>query len=143
MTINANAPVVQAKEIEIEADIHTVWHVLTDINRWSEWNKRISHSTLQDSLAVGSCFTWQTNGSKIKSSIHTVSPQESFGWEGKAFGVSAIHNWYLEPTASGTKVRVEESMQGWIVKLLKNMMNSKLADDMQYWLERLKQECEK
>lgn len=65
------------------------------------------------------------------------------GWGGKTFGARAIHNWYLEPTKEGTKVKVEESMEGWVINLIKRKMNLKLADDMTYWLKQLKAESEK
>ncbi len=143
MTINQAAAVVQTKEIIIHATPEKVWQVLTNIQRWDEWNDRIKNPKLQVKLDVGSSFTWKTNGSKIKSEIHTFVPGKVLGWQGKAFGVSAIHNWYLEPTENGTKVRVEESMEGWIINLMKKKMNEKLADDMVYWLEQLKEESEK
>ncbi|AWW32815.1 polyketide cyclase/dehydrase [Echinicola strongylocentroti] len=143
MTINKEAPVVQIKEIIINATPEKVWQILTNIGSWNEWNERIKQPTLQGDLEVGSSFTWKTNGSKIKSRIHSFSPNKTLGWKGKAFGASAIHNWYLEPTENGTKVSVEESMEGWIINLMKKKMNEKLADDIIYWLEQLKKESEK
>jgi uncharacterized protein YndB with AHSA1/START domain len=143
MTINQEAPVVQTKEIIINSTPQKVWQVLTNIQSWDEWNERINKPKLHGKLDVGSSFTWKTNGSKIKSKIHSFTPNKTLGWQGKAFGASAIHNWYLSPTENGTKVRVEESMEGWIIKLIKKKMKEKLADDMVYWLEQLKIECEK
>jgi len=143
MTINKEAPVVQTKEIVIYTTPEKVWQILTNIENWDEWNERIKKPKLQGTLQVGSIFTWKTNGSKIKSKIHSFTPSETLGWQGKAFGASAIHNWYFEPTENGTKVTVEESMEGWIINLMKKKMNEKLADDMIYWLEQLKIECEK
>lgn len=143
MTINQEAPVVQTKEIIIAATPEKVWQILTNIQRWEEWNERIKKPKLEVELAVGNSFTWKTNGSKINSTIHTVSPNKIFGWKGKTFGASAIHNWYLEPTDNGTKVRVEESLEGWIINLMKKKMNEKLVADMGYWLEQLKTESEK
>ena len=143
MTINQEAPVVQKNEILINAEHEKVWQVLTNIESWDEWNKRIKKPKLQSHLGVGSNITWETNGSKIKAKIHSFTPNVVLGWQGKAFGASAIHNWYLEPTENGTKVIVEESMQGWVINLMKKKMNEKLAEDMLYWLEQLKQKCEK
>lgn len=143
MTINQEAPVVQTKEIVINATPEKVWKVLTNIQNWDKWNKRIKSPKIQGDLEVGSSFTWKANGSKIKSKIHSFTPNRILGWQGKAFGASAIHNWYLEPTENGTKIRVEESMEGWIINLMKKKMNEKLADDMVYWLEQLKIECKK
>jgi len=143
MTINQEAPVIQTKEIIINAAPEKVWQILTHIDAWSKWNKRIKNPTLKGNFRVGNIFTWKTSGSKITSKIHTISSNQMFGWEGKTFGARAIHNWYLEPTKQGTKVRVEESMEGWIINLIKEKMNLKLADDMTYWLGKLKEESEK
>lgn len=143
MNINQQAPVIQKREIIIEATPEEVWDILTNINAWQQWNDRIKKSSMQEELVVGSPFTWTINGSKIKSRVHSLSPYKMFGWEGKAFGASAIHNWYLEVCDHGTKVTVEESMEGWVINLIKKKMNEKLADDMEYWLEHLKVECEK
>ena len=112
---------------------------MTNIQNWNKWNERIKSPKLKGNLEVGSSFTWKTNGSKIKSKIHSFTPNKILGWQGKALGASAIHNWYLEPTENGTKVVVEESMEGWIISLMKKKMNEKLEDDMLYWLEQLKQ----
>ena len=143
MTINQEAPVVQTNEIVINAKPEKVWQILTNIQNWDKWNERIKKPKVQDNLQVGSSFTWKTNGSNIKSKIHSFTSNRILGWQGKAFGASAIHNWYLEPTEYGTKVRVEESMEGWVINLMKKKMNEKLAEDMLYWLEQLKKECEK
>jgi uncharacterized protein YndB with AHSA1/START domain len=143
MTINQEAPVVQTKEIVINSTPEKVWQVLTNIQGWDKWNKRIKKPKAQDNLAVGSSFTWKINGSKINSKIHSFIPNKMLGWQGKAFGTSAIHNWYIKPTENGTIVSVEESMEGRIINLMKKKMNKKLAEDMEYWLEQLKIESEK
>ena len=143
MTINQDAPVVQTKEIIIYAAPEKIWKVLVNVNNWDKWNNRIKKPNIQEDLKLGTTFTWKTNGSKIKSRIHTVSSNKILGWIGKTFGATAIHNWYLEPTENGTRVKVEESMQGWIIRLMKIKMNKILADDMLHWLEQLKKESEK
>lgn len=143
MKINKEAPVVQKNEININATPDKVWEILTNIDSWNEWNNRIKKPILQEELKVGAIFSWKTGGSKIKSKTHTFIPKRKFGWTGKTFGATAIHNWYLEPNENGTKVKVEESMEGWIIGLIKKKMNQKLADDMKFWLERLKFESEK
>ena len=143
MTINQEAPVIQAKEIIINAVPGKVWEVLTNIENWNKWNEKIQHPILQGTLEAGSTFTWKTNGSKINSTIHTFTPNKVLGWTGKTFGANAIHNWFLMPIENGTKVSVEESMEGWIINLMNRKMNKKLASDMEYWLEQLKKESEK
>lgn len=143
MIINQSAPVIQVKEIVINATPEKVWALLTNIEHWGEWNPRIKKPTLKEELNVGTIFTWKTNGSKIKSKIHTFSENKVLGWTGKTFGAQAIHNWYLESTENGTSVKVEESMEGWIIGLMKKKMNEILENDMVFWLEQLKMACEK
>lgn len=143
MKINREAPVVQCKEITINATPDKVWQILSKIENWDSWNERIKKPTLQSPLEVGSGFTWKTNGSLIKSKVHTCIPSTMLGWEGKAFGAKAIHNWYLEATTKGTIVKVEESMEGWAVQLMPKKMNKILANDMEFWLGQLKKESEK
>lgn len=143
MTINQEAPVVQSKNIHINAKPETIWKVLTDIEKWPKWNSKITDSTLKEEPNIGTSFTWKTNGSRIKSQIHTFDSDKAIGWIGQTFGAKAIHNWVLEPTKNGTKVAVKESMEGWFIFLLRKKMNNILEEDMQYWLEKLKIECEK
>lgn len=143
MEVNQNAPVLQNNQILIQATPEKVWAVLAGIDNWVKWNKHISKAQLQGDPVAGAGFTWKVNGASIRSVLHTSIPGKAFGWSGTTFGGSAIHNWHLQNTDGGTLVKVEESMEGWLVGLFKNKMNSDLERDMQYWLEALKKECEK
>lgn len=142
MNINANAPVFQTNEILIQASPERVWEVLSDINQWPSWNAKISRASLEGQAQVGAIFQWKVNGASIRSVLHTVEPKKAFGWSGVTFGGSAIHNWYLESKNGYTLVKVEESMEGWLVALFKNKMNKDLASDMLFWLEQLKTRSE-
>jgi uncharacterized protein YndB with AHSA1/START domain len=143
VTINKNAPVVQSKEIIIHAKPEKVWEIMIDIDKWSDWNKNIREAKTIGTPSVGSTFKWTNNGSKITSTIHTLKKNSMIGWTGKNFAAKAIHNWYLTPTEDGTKVLTEESMESWIMSLMKKKMNNILAEDMTSWLEFLKVESEK
>ncbi|MBI1227135.1 MAG: polyketide cyclase/dehydrase [Bacteroidetes bacterium] len=143
MKINKAAPVVQSANIIIQASPALVWAVLTDIDNWPNWHPKISAAKLESPLTVGSCFTWAINGMKIKSTLQTVSPNVAFGWSGSAIGATAIHNWYLTEQAGSTFISVEESMEGWLVRLFKGKMNRDLAKDMKEWLEAMKAVIEK
>lgn len=143
MQINQNAPVKQSNQILIQSNPEKVWAVLADINQWPTWNEHIAKVKVETNVSVGAKFRWKVNGATINSTLHTVKPNSAIGWSGTTFGGSAIHNWHLERTAEGTLVRVEESMEGWLIGLLKNKMNRDLEKDMQYWLEVLKKESER
>lgn len=142
MQVNLKAPVFQANEILIQASPEHVWAVLADINQWPNWNPKISRASLEGQVEVGAKFQWKVNGASIRSVLHTVEPQKAFGWSGVTFGGSAIHNWYLESKNGHTLVKVEESMEGWLVALFKNKMNKDLAGDILFWLEQLKTRSE-
>ncbi|MEZ4772442.1 MAG: SRPBCC family protein [Bacteroidia bacterium] len=142
MKVNQQAPVFQEAQIQIQVSPEKVWSVLTNISNWTNWNPKITRSEMSEKPVVGAKFRWTVNGAKIKSVLHTVDIGKTFGWSGTTFGGSAIHNWHLESKNGGTQVRVEESMEGWLVALFKSKMNNDLKKDMVFWLEQLKHECE-
>jgi uncharacterized protein YndB with AHSA1/START domain len=143
ININPNAPVKCSKSIVINAKPEKVWSILTDINNWSNWQKDISKSKLNDSLQVNSTFEWKTGGAKIHSTLHTVEPFTRLGWTGRTMGMYAIHNWTLTDNDGKTRVEVEESMEGFLASVLKFMFNKNLEKSIGKWLELLKKECEK
>ncbi|MEZ5054160.1 MAG: SRPBCC domain-containing protein [Chitinophagales bacterium] len=142
-SINHNAPATSSKTITINAESKKVWEVLTDIDNWSSWNTEINNPKLNGTLKSETTFDWKTGGIKIHSTLHTVEPFTNFGWTGKALGTFAIHNWTLKETRGQTTVFVEESIQGFLVKLFKKSFNKNLESGMEKWLNLLKQECEK
>lgn len=142
-SINNNAPVKCSKTITINASREKVWEILTNINNWATWQIDISNPKLNEELKPNTTFQWKTGGAKINSTLHTVDQFKNFGWTGKTFGMYAIHNWTLTETNGQTKVSVDESMEGFIAKLLKKSFNKNLEKGMQNWLDLLKQECEK
>lgn len=141
--INNNAPVKCSKTITINANSERVWTIMTNINDWAIWHTDISQPTLNGALQPATTFDWKTGGAKIHSTLHTVEPFKHFGWTGKTFGMFAIHNWTLTATNGQTTVSVDESMEGFLAKLLKKSFNKNLEKGMQKWLDLLKQQCEK
>lgn len=65
------------------------------------------------------------------------------GWYGPALGAFAIHNWHFKERNGKTTVYVEESMEGWLVQLLKNKFQTSLDTSIAHWLNYLKIESEK
>lgn len=139
--INHKAPVSCTKSIVISSPASEVWKVLTDINRWPEWQREISKATVNGPLESGTTFDWKTGGMAIHSTLHTVQPFTHFGWTGKVMGIYAIHNFTLKPQEDKTLVLVEESMEGFLARLLKSSFNKLLEKGMINWLDALKNEC--
>lgn len=142
-SINHNAPVKCSKTITINASPEKVWAVLTDIDKWANWQTDISSAKTNGVLKPDTTFHWKTGGVSIHSTLHTVEPNRFFGWTGQTFGLFAIHNWTLTEQDGQTRVTVEESMEGFFASLFKKMFNKNLEKGMQTWLNLLKQTCEK
>ena len=140
--IDTNAPLSAAKEIHVKAPIENVWALLTDIERWMDWQPDITSAKLEGPLAVGSVFRWKAKGLSIVSTIHTVIPQHTIGWTGVSPGMFAIHNWTLETTENGTLVVTRESLTGWFAKLLKLLDPHFLDKSLDANLLRLKTQIE-
>ena len=118
MNIDTNAPVFARREIIIEAPIETVWNIQTGIDRWSEWQPDVASAKLDGELKVGTVFHWKAKGLSIVSTLHTVEPNRRIGWTGISLGMSAIHNWTFEAQGDFTRVTTEESLSGWLTRLM-------------------------
>jgi uncharacterized protein YndB with AHSA1/START domain len=141
--INNSAPVKSQGEIEINAPVENVWHILTTINDWPSWQSEVTESSLNGGLAEGVEFKWKAGGLPFSSEIHTIITNKEFGWTGKTYGTSAIHNWYFSDQGGKTLLKVEESLQGVLPGLLKNYFQKNLDRGIKQNLEELKSASEK
>jgi uncharacterized membrane protein len=142
-TIHIDAPVITRKSIVINASAEKVWKVFSDINNWDAWQKEIVTPKINGAFKSGTSFNWKSNGLTITSTLQTVEINEMVGWSGPAFGAFAIHTWYFTEHNGQTTIRVEESMEGWLVTLLKSNFQSSLDTSIEHWLDALKAEVEK
>lgn len=141
--INQDAPVKSHSEIVINAPTEKVWQILTTINDWPQWQAEVTESILNEDLKEGVVFKWKAGGLSLTSQIHTIEPKVKFGWTGKTFGASAIHNWFFKDEGEKTTVYVEESLEGPLPKLLKKYFQKNLDKGVQKNLIDLKMESEK
>ena len=143
MDINNDAVLTTSKEVEIHAPISVVWKIHADINAWKNWHPDISSAVLKGNLAAGSTFEWKSDGYKLNSTIIEAEENNILAWKGEGFGASAIHVWEFSALDNGnTLVRTKESMDGWLVKIFKGMMNKKLNSSLDTWLSALKSQAE-
>jgi membrane protease YdiL (CAAX protease family) len=136
---NKEAPVFEHQEIFIEARSEIVWKSLTEIDRWPEWQTNITSAQLNGGLAAGTTFDWEAGGLPFKSAIHTCKPAKYLGWTGRTIGASAIHNWTIIDQGEGTKVVVEESLDGVFPRLLSGKFSDELKEGMKVNLLQLRQ----
>ncbi|WP_207420261.1 SRPBCC family protein [Desertivirga brevis] len=142
-SINPDAPVKTYQQITINASPQKVYKIMSEIDHWDEWHNDVQEPILTGPFAKGSSFDWKSGGLTIHSTLHTAIPAQKIGWSGKALGAFAIHNWQFLQDGDNTVVRVEESMEGWLVTLMQAKFQNGLEQSLQTWLNNLKAEAEK
>ncbi len=142
MNPNPQASVFGASEIEIAAAPDSVWHVLTDFERWPSWNPDVKSMSIAGDVGPGTEFTWKSGPASIRSTIQRVERPRVIAWTGKTFGMSAIHVYRLEARDGRTVVRTEESFDGWLARLLRGRMQKTLQNALDSGLRRLKTQVE-
>jgi hypothetical protein len=142
-SIHSDAPVITKKSIVINAPIEKVYKIFSDVDHWNTWQKEIVTPKINGAFVSGTSFNWKSNGLTIISTLQTVETNKMVGWSGPAFGAFAIHTWYFSEQNGQTTVRVEESMEGWLVVLLKSKFQSSLKTSTEHWLNYLKIRAEK
>ena len=138
MEINTKAPLVARKEIFVQTSPEVVWTIQTNINGWKDWQPDISRSKLDGDLKVGSVFQWTSGGFAVTSTLQEVEVRRRIAWTGKAFGSYARHVWMFKAQNGGTLVTTEESMEGWLISLLKPLMPDFLDKSLDVWIKNLK-----
>ncbi|MGD0003905.1 MAG: SRPBCC family protein [Anaerolineaceae bacterium] len=138
MEINTQAPLVSRKEVFIQASPDKVWEIQTNINAWKDWQPGINRSQLDGALTVGALFRWTSGGFAVTSMLQEVEPRRRIAWTGNAFGSKARHIWMFKPQGDGTLVTTEESMEGWLIVLLKPLMPKFLEQSLDVWMSSLK-----
>ncbi|WP_343671211.1 SRPBCC family protein [Chitinophaga sp.] len=141
-SINLNAPVKTYQQITINASPEKVYQVMSDIDHWAQWQQDVTEPKLNGPFEKGSSFDWKSGGLTIHSTIHTAIPGQKIGWSGKALGAFAIHNWTFVAENGHTTVKVEESMEGWLVYVMRNKFQKGLETSLQVWLKNLKAKAE-
>ncbi|WP_223653025.1 SRPBCC family protein [Hymenobacter psoromatis] len=141
--LNPAAPVRSRHTVRMEAPAARAWQVLSQVNQWPAWQPEIAYAHLPGPVQNGAQFDWSASGYlPIHSTLHTVEPSVSFGWSGAAFGSFAVHNWQFVSHEGYTEVTAEETMEGWLVRLLRPIMQPALDRANARWLARLKQAAE-
>jgi uncharacterized protein YndB with AHSA1/START domain len=143
MEINRSAPAIASSEIEVAAPPEVVWDVLTDYERWPEWNPEVKSLSIDGPVAAGTTFKWKTGPLSITSTLREVERPRTIGWTGKALGIGAVHAWRFEPRDSGTLVHTEESWQGPVPRLLSGRMQKALQKGLDDAMPHLKAEAER
>lgn len=109
----SGVPVHASSAIVIQAPVHQVWRVLSDLGRWPRWQHDVDRVDVSPPIGVGTTFVWTTGGTIIRSQIALFSPDHTIAWTGHASIAKAVHVITLKAVdASHTSVVSTESMDG-------------------------------
>jgi hypothetical protein len=137
------APVKSTREIDIAAPPEVVWEVLTEFDRWLEWNPEVKSMSYEGPLAPGAMFRWKAGPGTIVSTIEEVDRPHHVRWRGRTMSISAIHEWRLDERDGGTHVETEERFSGVLARLLRRSLQKQLDRALEEGLEHLKREAER
>ncbi|MER5468399.1 SRPBCC family protein [Streptomyces sp. NPDC002685] len=142
--IDRTAPVITRDNILIHAQLHTIWKIQTDVEKWPTWQPHVE-VVVKDTpgrLRPGSVFRWTTEGLDIASTVKQVEYGKRLAWGGPAQGITAVHVWTFTPTRDGILVHTEESWTGAPVVANQAALQVALDDSLHNWLSNLKHEAE-
>lgn len=153
LLINLLALNVMAKEIKtelvIKASPEKVWQVLTDFNKYPEWNPFIK--SLHGEMVLGSKFRVKIqppNGKEMefKPTLLVYSKNQEFKWLGH-FGIKGIfdgeHRFQLIDNVDGTTTFIQsERFSGILVPFLKKMLEIDTKNGFELMNEQLRKRVE-
>lgn len=142
------------KEIKTEIIIQTtperVWEVLTDFDKYSNWNPFIK--SLQGQVKVGEKIVVRleppgAKGMTFKPKVLVFDKNKEFKWIGHLFFPGLFdgeHRFELIDNGNGTTTFIQaEKFKGILVRLLSKMLDGSTLDGFRAMNERLKVEAEK
>lgn len=116
-------------EITIRAEPEKVWSVLTDTDKYDQWNPvmLLLEGEIEEGLKVKYQFTQDENNvSEISSEVKKILPGKMLNQAGgMPLVITFDHQYILEPISEGTKLTIHEDYAGIYV----NFWNPKAVGD--------------
>jgi len=118
-------------EIDIDATPDMVWEVLTDLDRWADWNPFITSSVGKPEVGEQLVNRMDPPGGKaitFKPQVTVVDDGKTFEWLGK-LGFSGVfdgrHRFELEATPTGgTHLVHTEQLDGVLVRVMRKSLDT-------------------
>jgi hypothetical protein len=117
-------------EIDIDATPEVVWQVLTDLDRWADWNPFITSSVGMPEVGETLVNRMEPPGGKaitFKPQVTVVENGKTFEWLGK-LGFSGVfdgrHRFDVEASGTGTKLIQSESLDGILVRVMRKSLDT-------------------
>lgn len=98
----------QTKTVVVERDLpfgpERIWRALTQPHLMAEWLMKSDFAPV-----VGHRFTLTSDHVVIDCQVRTVEQGRSLSYSWDAYGLESVVSWTLTPTATGTRLRMEQS----------------------------------
>jgi hypothetical protein len=115
------------ESVDIHAPLPVVWRVFSQMEDWQNWNPVCENCCIikGDSMAEDTCFTFSMRPYylpiKVMPTITKCDPGKEVIWEGRRFGVHAVHSFIFEEKKETVRLTSSESFRGpllWLSKLI-------------------------
>jgi hypothetical protein len=135
--------------IIINASANKVWEVLTDFNKYAEWNPFITSITGNPEIGNKINVRLVLPGSKgmnMSPRVKAFTTNREFRWLGHLLFTGIFdgeHKFELTDNSDGTTTFIQsEKFKGILVPFLKKMLNGKTVDGFNQMNSALKKRCE-
>jgi hypothetical protein len=140
----AHSPIHVRNQLTLSVPPAAAWACLIRASDWPSWYSNSHevriHGGAAD-LSAGATFHWRTFGVNLKSRVEEFLPSERIAWTAKGVGVWAYHAWLIRLAPAGCSVLTEETQHGFVARLGRVLMPSRMHRFHQLWLEALEKKA--
>lgn len=108
MTSTTATPATEIRSVIVERDIahppEKIWRALTQPHLIAEWLMKNDFAP-----TVGHSFKLTADWGSVDCQVRAVEPGKTLSYTWDAMGLQSVVTWTLEPTASGTHLRMEQA----------------------------------
>jgi len=157
--IDPTARIRYQADVVIDAPLHIIWKLQTDVERWPSWQQPVLTSERLDRgpLRKGSSFRWTTPAPatpstpattlEVTSTVRQLQRHVCVLWSGPAIGEGlrideGVHLWTFTRVRGGVRVHTEETWTGAQVEADVPMATAALGAGLEAWLRDLKSTAE-
>ena len=119
----------------VAANATTVWRILVDFERWSEWNPSVP--SISGDARVGSALSLtlampRRPSAKVKAEITELDPERRFSWHGNVGGdrfFAGSREFEIDPQPDGTVLVTHvETVSGLFFPVFRTIMGSAIQE---------------
>ncbi|TGK98820.1 SRPBCC family protein [Leptospira levettii] len=126
-----------------EINQEQIWKLMSDVNRWKDWDSTLEKSELLGTFETGNFFMIRpTGGPDVKIQLIEVRPNSYFKDFTKFPLAKMVGEHFYEKTSEGLKITITMTMSGplaflWNMIVMKNIV-SHLAEDVKMQINEAK-----